>query len=78
VVKLVGPLFSLSAKRSIGKELTYSARRSGAQVRFQKKQADVSTPERVINRDYFKTVVRWWHLLTAAEQLEWKTEGDNP
>ena len=78
MAKLTGPLFSLNAKGSIGKELTFTDRRSGAQVRFQKKQTDISTPSRVINRGYFKTAVGWWHILTPSEQLEWKWEGNNP
>ena len=78
MAKLVAPLFSLTARGSIDKALTFSNRRSGAQVRFQKKQADKETAPRLAQRSLFKTAKDWWHFLTPAEQAEWKTEGDNP
>ena len=78
MAKLVAPLFSLNASGSIGEALTFSNRRSGAQVRFQKKQKDKRSDDQLSQRELFKTARDWWHTLTPAEQAEWKTEGDNP
>ena len=71
MVKLAGPLFSLQAKGSIGPSLTYSKRKSGAQVRFQKKQVDVATTARTTQRDYFTEGFTNWNTLNTAEQKQW-------
>jgi len=78
MAKLVGPLFSLDAHGSVGRAITFSERRSGPQVRFQKKQVDTATPTRLTQRGYFSKAVDWWHKLTPSEQLEWREEGNNP
>lgn len=75
MAKLVAPLFSVGAHATLGKALTYSQRRSGSQVRFQKKQTDYETSARIIQRGYFQTASSWWHELTDAEQGEWHGEG---
>jgi len=71
MAKLNGPLFSLSASGSIDKELTYSARRAVRQVRFQKKQKDVASTDRVIHRGRFVEAVTKWNSLTAGEKQSW-------
>lgn len=73
MVKLNGPLLSLNAGGSIAKELTYSQRRSGSQVRFQKKQADVTTTDRTTQRGYFIEAYGKWNTLNANEQAQWNT-----
>ena len=72
-----GPLLSIDAHGTLGEALTYSKRTSGAQVRFQKKQADVETAARTTQRSYFQMAVGWWHELTGTEQQEWEAEGNN-
>ncbi len=77
MAKLTGPLFSLSAHATLGKCLTYSSRRSGAQVRFQKPQTDYMTLARQEQRTRFWAAVQWWKDLTAAEKAMWVTLGRN-
>ena len=75
MAKLAGPLLSLQASGSLGPRLTFSQRKSGPQVRFQRAQADVITDARTTQREYFQTAVSWWHELTPDEQDEWHAEG---
>lgn len=75
MAKLIGPLFSQNAHATLGNVLTYSSRQSGSQVRFQKKQMDIETPARIIQRNFFQKAVGWWHELTTTEQNEWHKEG---
>lgn len=53
MVKLVGPLCSFEARGTIAKNLTFSMRKSGSQVRWQKKQKDKITTARTTQRDKF-------------------------
>lgn len=78
MAKLKGPLFSLGAHGSLGSALTFSGRKSGEQVRFQKKQTDVETTARTTQRGFFQKAAGWWGELTSAEQNEWTSEGNNP
>lgn len=57
MAKLQAPLHSISARGTIAKNLTFSMRKSGAQVRWQKKQKDVETSARTVQRDKFKVAV---------------------
>ena len=71
MAKLKGPLFSFGASGSIGPRLTYSQRKSGPQVRFQKAQPDHNTAAQQTQRGFFQTAVSWWHELTGTEQDSW-------
>ena len=71
MAKLNGPLFSVDAHGSVGRALTFSSRRSGSQVRFQKKQEDVITAARTTQRTYFEEAYAAWNTLNAAEQKQW-------
>ena len=75
MAKLKGPLFSLDAHGTLGNALTFSSRRSGSQVRFQKKQTDFKSAPRAIQRGYFSMGMGWWGELTANEQAEWLVIG---
>ena len=59
----------------MGPRLTFSQRKSGQQVRFQRAQADVITSTRTTQRGYFQTAAGWWNELTADEQYEWHAYG---
>ena len=78
MVKLAGPLFSESARGSLGPRLTFSERKKVKQVRFQRAQKDVLTLARTLQRARFKMAFSWWHELTPTEQAEWHEEGNNP
>ncbi len=77
MAKIIAPLFSLAARGTLARALTFSMRTSGAQVRFQKKQPDRATIARNVQRGYFALAASWWHLLTPAERLEWRAEGND-
>jgi len=70
--KLTGPLLSLKASGSIAKNLTFSERKSGSQVRFQKKQKDVLTSDRVEHRARFLEAAAAWNALFEEEKLDYK------
>ena len=78
MAKLSSPLLSLEARGTLGPRLTYSTRRSGAQVRFQKAQKYVASATQKIQRDFFLTATGWWSMLSPEEQAEWTSEGNNP
>jgi len=71
-LKLVAPLFSLEAHGTLGNTLTFSTRKSGAQVRFQRAGKDNITPLRTIQRAKFATASSWWQMLTDDEKSQWK------
>jgi len=70
--KLIGPLLSLKASGSIAGNLTFSERKTGSQVRFQKKQKDVLTSDRVAHRARFLEAVASWNVLSEEEKLDYK------
>ena len=61
-MKIIGPLHSDSASGTFGGALTFSERASGSQVRFQRKQKDVITSLRTVQRDRFKVAKEMWLL----------------
>jgi len=77
MVKVKGPLFSLNASGSVGDLMTFSARKSGPQVRYQKKQKDVITDDRTTQRGYFQEAFEHWLTLTEEEQEEWNEYNAN-
>lgn len=78
MVKLKGPLLSLSASGQVADILTFSKREKVNQVRYQRKQKDYVNLARETQRSFFQTAVSWWHELTDSEKSEWAWEGDNP
>lgn len=75
MAKLTGPLLSEQARGSMGPRLTYSERKSGSQVRFQKKQTDVESEDRTRQRTRFWVAVQWWNDLSDDEKAQWVTFG---
>jgi hypothetical protein len=61
-MKIFGPLHSDSASGTFGGLLTFSERKSGSQVRFQRKQKDVSTTLREAQRAKFLVAKDMWPL----------------
>lgn len=51
--------------------LTFSKRNTGQQVRFQRKQTDITTPARTSQRDFFAVGLSWWRMLTGTEKQTW-------
>ena len=71
MAKTNGPLFSLAAHGSIGKELTYSDRKGTKQVRFQRKQKDYENTARKTARDAYRWAIELWNALPSAEKAYW-------
>jgi len=61
-MKIIGPLHSDSAQGTFGGLLTFSERKSGSQVRFQRKQIDVITSARTTQRNKFLVAKEMWSL----------------
>lgn len=59
-MKITGPLQSISASGTIAKNLTFSLRKSGQQVRWQKKQKDKITTARTTQRAKFQIAMEAW------------------
>ena len=79
MAKLTSPLLSQTASGTIAGVLTFSSRKSGQQVRFQKKQKDVITSARTAQRALYSQAVSAWNLLTPTEKSNWtrQAKGQN-
>jgi hypothetical protein len=65
------PLLSADAKGSIYTHLTFSVRKSGQQVRYQRKQKDVITAPRTAQREKFNQGLLLWSSLPDNEKHYW-------
>lgn len=61
--KVHGPLFSIEAHGSIAHVLTFSKRRTGQQVRYQRKQKDYTNAARTAVRAAYAAAVSAWNDL---------------
>lgn len=61
-MKLIGPLHSDSASGSLKGRIVFSQRKSGSQVRFQRKQKDKITALRTAQRNRFLIAKEMWPL----------------
>lgn len=75
MVKIIGPLLSREARGKIAERLVFSLRPSGQQVRFQRKQKDLSTELRISQREIYSEAVSAWNILPDLEKLEWKEQA---
>lgn len=62
---------SESASGTVGGILTFSRRKSGQQVRYQRKQKDQLSNQRTIVRSAYQAGVSAWKLLSSAEKAQW-------
>lgn len=63
MAKIKSPLFSESASGTVADCMTFSRRKSGQQVRFQRKQKDIITTPRTNNRLKYTDAVNAWNNL---------------
>ena len=74
MAKVHGPLFSNSASGSIAETLTFSKKRTGQQVRIQRKQKDVITSLRIVQRSLYSEALSEWRsfglLLKGSYEVE--------
>jgi len=66
---------STNAHGSTGPRLTFSTRRSGSQVRHQRKQKDADSSAQGTQRTKYKKGIAYWYTLTPVEQLDYKTRA---
>jgi len=69
MVRIKGPLFSEKASGSVTPCMTFSFRKnSGQQVRFQRKQKDVISASRTIQRNRYALLKNMWNCLPFSEK----------
>ncbi len=70
---------SENASGTICKNITFSLRKSGQQVRFQNKQKDKITSARSAHRLKYQEAVTAWNLLTPTQKSAWtrNAKGQN-
>lgn len=71
MAKVTTPLLSETAAGSVTPYLTFSRRKTGQQVRFQKRQKDFLTPGRESQRAAYREVVALWRALDTEEKQTW-------
>jgi len=71
-MKINGPLFSLTASGSLGKEITFSQRRSGQEARFQHRQKNSKTALQLEQQEAFILGIELWGSLDGDERAFWK------
>lgn len=76
MVKVLSPLLSFEARGTIAGNLTFSQRKSGSQVRWQRKQKDVITPARTAQRALFLEARDCWDQLDfGVQEFGWTVCG---
>jgi len=73
MVKLRGPLFSEAAHGTVGKVLTYSAKRNLRQVRYQRKIGSHTSDEQLTARDKFFAAVTLYFNMPLLVIVAFKT-----
>lgn len=71
MARVTGPLFSISAKGTIGKAFTFSTWKGIAYVREWFKPANPQTAEQQNNRKALKLLVEYWQGLSGSDQDDW-------
>lgn len=76
MAKITAPLMSLHARGSIGHGLTFSIRKSGQQVRWQKRQKKSRpTPAQANQRTLYLITLAHWLALSDAEKAEYNAKA---
>jgi hypothetical protein len=71
MAKLVGPLFSLEARRTLNKTITYQNRPSGTAAYKHTVPHDTKTATQLAHRAFVTQAVQAWQSLTALEKAQW-------
>lgn len=75
MAKTKGPLLSLDAHGSLAKELTYSSRRSGSQVRKYNKPLVTPSAAQRGQRRLTEFLVAQWQNMSDADKATWETNA---
>lgn len=76
MAKVRGPLLSQTASGSIAGLMTFSQRKTGQQVRFQRKQRDYVSAGRATQRAKYQAVVQAWNALSPTEKSAYDVLAD--
>lgn len=68
-----GPLFSLDARGSIAKTLTYSKQRGTTYTKQYAVPTGIPTDAQIITRDAIRLITQAWQSVTAEERATWQT-----
>jgi len=72
MVKVKGPLFSLGAKGSLGRAISYRKQPFGAQVEKKPKKRDLKSASQLSRRGLFLGAVGYWNSLSDEEQAAYR------
>lgn len=75
MAKTFGPLLSISASGSVGKTHTYSNRKTGNQVRYQRKQKDSKSDSQLDQRELIYIIHFLWTQISATQKAIWNTHA---
>lgn len=75
MARVIGPLMSQTAHGLIGERLTFSKRKTGQQVRFQRSNIDKKSFDQLRNREVYQDAYLEWNLLSVAEKNVWKAQA---
>jgi len=75
MAKITGPLMSSTASGSIAETLTFSKKRTGQQVRIQRKQKDVITPARTAQRNLYSEALSEWRSFSFSVKSAYELEA---
>ena len=73
--KVRGPLFSISARKSLGKVLTFQGRPGGAAVYPYKEPKVPLTDKQIWQREKIAYLVSWWQSLSLADKAVWEAKA---
>jgi len=70
--KVIGPLFSLGARKTIGRTLTFQRRPSGHAVFIRTTPYDPKATDQLSHRAIIAEAVTKWQSLTDEQKQQWK------
>lgn len=68
---VVGPLFSLDAKGTIGKAITFQGKKEGSRAGLIPRHSDTQSTKQLSQRAYFKQAVAYWRTLNNTYRGYW-------
>jgi len=73
MAQVKGPLFSLSAHKTLGGRLEFSTRRGKCFLRAHQQPTDRRSSAQATERDFFLEASTYWQTLSAEQKQEWAT-----
>jgi len=70
--KVIGPLFSLGARKTIGRTLTFQRRPSGHAVFIRTTPYDPKSTSQLSHREIVSDAVYHWRQLTDEQKQQWE------